>query len=73
MHTTTTATTTPRPGVYPIPRPAAGDDPRFTLGLAIDVATALQHQGYPPITSGQDLTRLQQALFGFIYQEKTTP
>ena len=71
MHTTNN-TTAGAGGVYPIPRPAAGDDPRFTLGLAIDVAAALQHQGYPSIASGRDLTRLQRALFGFIYQEKST-
>lgn len=67
MHTTSNTTIA---AVYPIPQPAGGHDPRFTIGLAIDVATALQHWGYPPITSGRDITRLQQTLFGFLYQEK---
>ena len=68
--TTGTSTGTAIAAIYPIPRPAAGDDPRFTIGLAIDVIAALTRRGYPPITSSRDVTRLQQALFGFIYQEK---
>ncbi len=54
---------------YPIGRPASGDDPRFCLGLAIDTAKVLTAYGYPPITAAADLIRLQQALFGLIYQE----
>lgn len=50
---------------YPLPRPV--DDPRFTLGLVFDVAGVLSRAGYPDITSGADLVRLQQALFGFVY------
>jgi hypothetical protein len=60
-------TTTP---CYPLPRPASGDDHRFTLGLGYDTAQVLAAHGYPPITTGADFTRLQQALFTFIYQQK---
>jgi len=67
-----TTTSTAAAAVYPIPRPACSDDPRFTLGLAIDVIAVLARWGYPPITAGRDVTRLQQTLFGFIYQEKST-
>ena len=59
-------TTTP---AYPIPRPDGGTDARFCLGLALDVAQMLQHHGYPPVRTGTDLLRLQQALFALIYQE----
>jgi hypothetical protein len=55
---------------YPIPRPASGHDPRFCLGLAYDIAQVLTAHGYPPITAGGDFTRLQQALFAYIYQQK---
>lgn len=51
---------------YPIsPRP--DEDPRFTLGLALDVAKVLHEHGYPQITGGRDFVELQQALFGFLY------
>ena len=59
--------------VYPIARPECGDDPRFTIGLAIDVAAVLHQWGYPRITTRHDLVRLQQALFTCIYQEKSRP
>jgi hypothetical protein len=59
-------TTTP---AYPLARPASGDDARFTLGLALDVADVLARRGYPPMRSGADLVRLQSALFTLIYQE----
>jgi hypothetical protein len=49
------------------PLSPTNDDPRFTLGLALDVAEAIQGFGYPPITSGADLVRLQSALFSFLY------
>jgi hypothetical protein len=55
---------------YPISRPDTGTDSRFTVGLALDVAAVLARHGYPPLTSGADLLRLQQALFTLIYQEK---
>jgi hypothetical protein len=60
---------------YPIPRPVTGtdvgQDTRFTLGLTLDVADVLARHGYPPLTSGADLLRLQQALFSAIYQPAT--
>jgi hypothetical protein len=63
--------TTPAPA-YPIPRPTAGHDARFCHGLAFDVAHVLHRYGYPPVRTGADLLRVQQALFTLIYQE-TTP
>jgi hypothetical protein len=64
-------TTTAKPApAYPIPRPEGGHDARFCLGLALDVAKVLKHYGYPPVLSGRDLLRLQQALFTLIYQEE---
>jgi hypothetical protein len=54
---------------YPISRPDTGLDERFTVGLAVDVAAVLARHGYPPVTRGADLLRLQQALFTLIYQE----
>jgi hypothetical protein len=54
---------------YPIRRPDSGDDKRFTLGLALDIADVLARHGYPPLSTGADLLRLQQALFALIYQE----
>ncbi|MFI5931264.1 hypothetical protein [Actinoplanes sp. NPDC051494] len=53
---------------YPLDRPSG--DPRFTMGLLFNVIAVLTGAGYPPITSGPDLVRLQEALFGFLY---TTP
>jgi hypothetical protein len=60
---------------YPLPRPATNDDPRFSLGLALDVAEVLTRHGYPPLTAGADLVRLQQVLFSLIYQplDKASP
>lgn len=56
--------------VYPI-RPEPEDDPRFTLGLTIDVAEVLVRHGYPdPRGTGLDFVGLQQALFGFLYREE---
>jgi hypothetical protein len=49
---------------YPLP---ADDDPRFTIGLTIDVAKVLEQRGYPPVRTGRDLVELQQALYGFLY------
>jgi hypothetical protein len=51
---------------YPISRPADGADGRFTIGLALDVAAVLAHHGYPPLVTGTNLQRLQQALFTLI-------
>jgi hypothetical protein len=57
------------PPAYPIGRPTDRADSRFTIGLTLDVAAVLTRHGYPPITAGADLLRLQQALFALIYQE----
>jgi hypothetical protein len=62
---------TPAPA-YPLPRPANSADPRFSLGLALDVAAILPRHGYPALTAAEDLLRLQLALFRLIYQEKDT-
>lgn len=44
-------------------------DPRFTLGLILDVAEVLDQHGYPPLTGSNaaDLVELRQALFAFLY------
>jgi hypothetical protein len=54
---------------YPLRRPHNGNDSRFTIGLACDVADVLHRHGYPPLTTSADLLRLQLALFAAIYQE----
>lgn len=54
---------------YPLPRPKHGDDARFSLGLALDIAAIPARHGYPPVATGRDVLRLHQALFAFIYQE----
>ncbi len=51
---------------YPLPR--LDDDPRFNMGLLIDVRKVLTEHGYPPITTGRDIVELQLALFGFLYE-----
>jgi hypothetical protein len=56
---------------HPIDRPTDGTDTRFTVGLALDVAVVLHRHGYPPLSTGTNLLRLQQALFTLIYQETT--
>ncbi len=57
---------------FPIPRPA--DDKRFTLGLTLDLAAVLARHGYPSIiTSAEDLTNLQLALFRFLYAAPAVP
>jgi hypothetical protein len=55
---------------YPLCRPDNGGDCRFSVGLALDVADVLHRHGYPPLTTGADLLRLQLALFSAIYQEQ---
>ena len=66
----TITTTAPAPA-YPIAQPATGHDARFCLGLTLDVAQVLHRYGYPPVHTGADLLRLQQALFTLIYQQET--
>ena len=56
---------------YPIPNPGNGSDARFTVGIALDVAEVLTRHGYPPLRTGTDLVRLQQALFAAIYRPAT--
>ncbi|WP_051110214.1 hypothetical protein [Saccharomonospora halophila] len=54
--------------VFPIPRPASGNDPRFTLGLLLDVKQVLVQHGYPmDQATGPDHLALKQALFRFLY------
>ena len=65
-----TTATTPPTTLYPIPRPRAGEDPRFTLGLTLDVAEVLTRHGYPPVATGTDLIHWQQALFAAIYRKE---
>ena len=55
---------------YPLLRPASGDDPRFTLGLALDVGAVLTRHHYPPLSTAADLFHWPKALFAAIYQEK---
>lgn len=57
--------TGPQPRIYPLPQP--DDDPRFTMGLLIDLVDVLVAHGYPKPTSGGDLVELQQAIFRFLY------
>ncbi len=56
---------------YPVPDPGE-HDPRFTLGLTLDVAAVLTRHGYPPPRAGADLLRLQQALRRSIYRRDDT-
>lgn len=64
------STAAPAARQYPI-NPAPDDDPRFTRGLALDVAKALQEHGYPEISNGLDFVDLQQALYRFLYVPDT--
>lgn len=52
---------------YPLPR--TEEDSRFTFGMIREVAEVLVARGYPPLDSGADHVRLQQALFDFLYGE----
>lgn len=54
---------------FPI-QPRPDDDPRFTLGLILEVAEVLAKHGYPDITTpdrARDFVEFRQALFGFLY------
>ena len=48
------------------PMPPVEEDPRFTIGVALDVAAVLVDHTYPAV-HGLDLVELQQALYGFLY------
>lgn len=65
MKTPNTAPLPPR--VYPLDPPE--NDPRFTLGLTLDVREVLQKQGYPEL-GPLDIVELQQALFRFLYRSR---
>jgi hypothetical protein len=65
-----TTAATPPAALYPIPRPGTGADPRFTLGLTLQVAEVLTRHGYPPVATGTDLIHWQQALFAAIYHKE---
>lgn len=56
---------------YPLLRPP--EDPRFTLGLVLDVAEVLTRRGYPCPESVPDIAALQQALFTFLYEREPAP
>lgn len=51
---------------YPLRRPRS-DDQRFTVGLVYHISDVLVAHGYPPIATGGDLLRWQNALFTIIY------
>lgn len=51
--------------VYPIPLP--GDDPRFTIGLLVEVARVIEAAGYPKLDP-YDYPELSVALYRFIYK-----
>jgi len=48
------------------PEPPQSGDPRFTVGLAIDVARVLEQHGYEPLNGGQ-IVELQQHLFHLLH------
>lgn len=60
-----TGGTGPRP-VFPLPQPE--NDPRFTIGLLLDVRDVLARHGYPmDRATSWDVVELRQALFRFLY------
>jgi hypothetical protein len=69
---TPTPPVTPPAAAYPVTPPGPGD-PRFTLGLILDLGDLLARHGYPPLATGTDLLRFQQALFTAIYQPREHP
>lgn len=56
---------------YPLVCPY-NDDPRFTLGLAIEVQGVLERRGYPKL-SADDFGALQRALLAFLYPPSDEP
>lgn len=57
----------PSKSKYPLPTPPESNgDRRFTLGLVVDVRSALLAHNYPEFT-GTDLVELELALFRFLY------
>lgn len=55
---------------YPLPRPE--NDPRFNIGLHLEVARVLTEYGFPK-PSGVDLVELGQSLFRFLYADEVQP
>jgi hypothetical protein len=53
--------------VYPLPEGQHKE--LFVYGLVFDVAAVLKEHGYPPVRAGDDIVRLQLALFRFLYTE----
>jgi hypothetical protein len=53
--------------VYPVAPPVGDRDPRFTLGLVVEVAEVLARHGFPAFEAGDDLVRLELALYRAIY------
>lgn len=53
---------------YPIDRRA--DDIRLSPALIDDVARVLVDHGYPPVVATDDVLRLQEALFSFVYRPR---
>jgi hypothetical protein len=49
------------------PLPVTGSDDPFTNGVIFDAADFLEAHGVPRPDSAADWTRLQQALYGFLY------
>ena len=60
--------TTPAPA-YPLGIPATRHDTRFSARFMDDILNVLTRHGYPPVATGADLLRLQDALFRMIYLE----
>jgi hypothetical protein len=57
---------TTTPPAYPI---TCANDPRFTIGLLMDVGAVLTRHGYPPLATPTDTARWSSALFAAIYRE----
>lgn len=60
-------------GTYPLPPSEMAKDRRLCLGLLVDVVEVLQAHGFPPMTSGWDLSRLMESLAGFAYNVDHRP
>lgn len=50
---------------YPLPR--GEEDPRFTIGLGLDVAAVIEAAGYPKLTSADQIELLYKVLYRFLY------
>uniref|UniRef100_UPI003F498B27 hypothetical protein n=1 Tax=Streptosporangium sp. CA-235898 TaxID=3240073 RepID=UPI003F498B27 len=60
----------PAPNAYPVRYD--GSDPRFTFGLAADVAAVLEAADYPKLSS-DDFVELQLVLYRFLYGPRQAP